>query len=106
MSAASVDSSRILQRPNTGPLLNAGGARSSGTITTSQISTKAQAHFNVLFTGTNSLPTDSVAATCTASTSIDPTNTTPTSATSGVLPYCARSNDKFYLVTPANPTAR
>ena len=72
----------------------------------SQISTKAQAHFNVLFTGANSLPTDSVAATWTASTSIDPTNTTPTSATSGVLPYCARNTDKFYLVTPANQTAR
>jgi hypothetical protein len=38
--------------------------------------------------------------------SIDPTNTTPTSATSGVLPYCARNTDKFYLLTPANQTAR
>ncbi|SFK12799.1 hypothetical protein [Bradyrhizobium sp. cf659] len=36
---------------------------SSGTITTSQISTKAQAHVDVLFTGTNSLPTVSVAGT-------------------------------------------
>ncbi|MCK1733470.1 TadE/TadG family protein [Bradyrhizobium sp. 138] len=46
---------------------------SSGTITTSQISTKAQAYFNALFTGTATLPSVSVAATYTASTSIGST---------------------------------
>lgn len=46
---------------------------SSGTITTSQISTKAQAYFNALFTATNSLPSVSVAATYTASTSMGST---------------------------------
>lgn len=42
---------------------------SSGTITTSQLSTKAQQYFNALFTGTNAIPTVGVAATYTASTS-------------------------------------
>lgn len=46
---------------------------SSGTITTSQISTKAQAYFNALFTGTATLPSVSVAATYTASTSMGST---------------------------------
>lgn len=46
---------------------------SSGTITTSQISTKAQAYFNGLFTGTATLPSVSVAATYTASTSMGST---------------------------------
>lgn len=46
---------------------------SSGTITTSQLSTKAQAYFNALFTATNSIPTVSVAATYTASTSMGST---------------------------------
>lgn len=46
---------------------------SSGTITTSQISTKAQSYFNGLFTDTNSVPTVSVAATYTASTSMGST---------------------------------
>lgn len=46
---------------------------SSGTITTSQISTKAQAYFNALFTGTSTLPSVTVAATYTASTSMGST---------------------------------
>ena len=46
---------------------------SSGTITTSQLSTKAQQYFNALFTGTNAIPTVSVAATYTASTSMGST---------------------------------
>lgn len=46
---------------------------SSGTITTSQLSTKAQQYFNALFTATNSIPTVSVAATYTASTSMGST---------------------------------
>lgn len=46
---------------------------SSGTITTSQLSTKAQAYFNALFTATNSIPTVSVAATYTTSTSMGST---------------------------------
>ena len=46
---------------------------SSGTITTSQISTKAQAYFNALFTATNALPSVSIAATYTASTSMGST---------------------------------
>lgn len=46
---------------------------SSGTITPSQISTKAQAYFNGLFTGTATLPSVSVAATYTASTSMGST---------------------------------
>ncbi|MFB6462924.1 TadE/TadG family type IV pilus assembly protein [Bradyrhizobium tunisiense] len=46
---------------------------SSGTITTSQIDTKAQAYFNALFTGTATLPSVSVAATYTASTSMGST---------------------------------
>lgn len=46
---------------------------SSGAITTSQISTKAQAYFNGLFTGTATLPSVSVAATYTASTSMGST---------------------------------
>ncbi|MBW5439834.1 pilus assembly protein TadG [Bradyrhizobium canariense] len=46
---------------------------SSGTITTSQISTKAQAYFNALFTATSSLPSVSIAATYTASTSMGST---------------------------------
>ncbi|WP_027518432.1 pilus assembly protein [Bradyrhizobium sp. WSM1417] len=46
---------------------------SSGNITTSQISTKAQAYFNALFTATNALPSVSIAATYTASTSMGST---------------------------------
>lgn len=46
---------------------------SSGTITTSQISTKAQSYFNGLFTDTNAVPTVSVAATYSASTSMGST---------------------------------
>ncbi|MFG0221346.1 hypothetical protein, partial [Streptococcus suis] len=46
---------------------------SSGTITTSQISTQAQAYFNALFTANNAVPTVSVAATYTASTSMGST---------------------------------
>lgn len=46
---------------------------SSGTITTSQLSTKAQAYFNALFTDTNTLPSVNVAATYNASTSIGST---------------------------------
>ncbi|MCK1384879.1 pilus assembly protein [Bradyrhizobium sp. 21] len=46
---------------------------SSGTITTSQINTKAQSYFNALFTATNSLPSVTVAATYTASTSMGST---------------------------------
>jgi Flp pilus assembly protein TadG len=46
---------------------------SSGTITTSQISTKAQAYFDALFTATNALPSVSIAATYTASTSMGST---------------------------------
>ncbi|MCK1300568.1 TadE/TadG family protein [Bradyrhizobium sp. 24] len=46
---------------------------SSGTITTSQISIKAQAYFNALFTATNALPSVSIAATYTASTSMGST---------------------------------
>ncbi|MDH2345664.1 pilus assembly protein [Bradyrhizobium sp. SSUT77] len=46
---------------------------SSGTITTSQISTKAQDYFKALFTATNALPSVSVAATYTASTSMGST---------------------------------
>ncbi|EJN14310.1 Flp pilus assembly protein TadG [Bradyrhizobium sp. YR681] len=46
---------------------------SSGTITTSQISTKAQAYFNAVFTGNNTLPTVSVAASYTAATSMGST---------------------------------
>ncbi|WP_298242790.1 pilus assembly protein [uncultured Bradyrhizobium sp.] len=46
---------------------------SAGTITPSQISTKAQAYFNGLFTGTATLPSVSVAATYTASTSMGST---------------------------------
>ncbi len=46
---------------------------SSGTITTSQISTKAQAYFNALFTGTSTLPSVTVAATYSASTSMGST---------------------------------
>lgn len=46
---------------------------SSGTITTSQIGTKAQAYFNALFTDTATLPSVTVAATYSASTSIGST---------------------------------
>ncbi|QOG23147.1 MULTISPECIES: vWA domain-containing protein [Bradyrhizobium] len=46
---------------------------STGAITTSQLSTKAQQYFNALFTGTNAIPTVSVAATYTASTSMGST---------------------------------
>ncbi|WP_025036800.1 TadE/TadG family type IV pilus assembly protein [Bradyrhizobium sp. DOA9] len=46
---------------------------SSGTISTSQISTKAQSYFNALFTDTTTLPSVSVAATYNASTSIGST---------------------------------
>jgi Flp pilus assembly protein TadG len=46
---------------------------SSGTITTSQISTKAQDYFKALFTATNTLPSVTVAATYTASTSMGST---------------------------------
>lgn len=46
---------------------------SSGTITTSQLGTKAQQYFNALFTATKSIPTVSVAATYTASTSMGST---------------------------------
>ncbi|MCK1359733.1 pilus assembly protein [Bradyrhizobium sp. 199] len=46
---------------------------SSGTITTSQLGTKAQAYFNALFTATSALPSVSVAATYTASTSMGST---------------------------------
>src|SRR6201991_2122365 len=46
---------------------------SSGTITTSQIATKAQSYFNGLFTATNTIPTVSVGATYTASTSMGST---------------------------------
>ena len=46
---------------------------SAGTITPSQISAKAQAYFNGLFTGTATLPSVSVAATYTASTSMGST---------------------------------
>ena len=46
---------------------------SAGTITTSEISTKAQAYFNALFTGTSAVPSVSVAAAYTASTSMGST---------------------------------
>lgn len=46
---------------------------SSGTVTTSQISTKAKACFNALFTDTSALPSVSVAATYAASTSMSST---------------------------------
>jgi Flp pilus assembly protein TadG len=46
---------------------------SNGTITTSQLGTKAQAYFNALFTATSALPSVSVAATYTASTSMGST---------------------------------
>jgi Flp pilus assembly protein TadG len=46
---------------------------SSGTITTSQIGTKAQSYFNALFTGTSTIPTVTVGATYTASTSMGST---------------------------------
>ncbi|MDA9473080.1 pilus assembly protein TadG [Bradyrhizobium sp. CCBAU 65884] len=46
---------------------------SSGTITTSQISSKAQTYFNALFTNTTTLPSVTVGATYTASTSIGST---------------------------------
>ncbi|AWM01754.1 TadE/TadG family type IV pilus assembly protein [Bradyrhizobium amphicarpaeae] len=46
---------------------------SSGTITTSQISSKAQTYFNALFTNTATLPSVSVGATYNASTSIGST---------------------------------
>jgi Flp pilus assembly protein TadG len=46
---------------------------SAGTITTSQIGTKAQTYFNALFTNTNTLPSVSVGATYNASTSIGST---------------------------------
>ncbi|WP_038972431.1 TadE/TadG family type IV pilus assembly protein [Bradyrhizobium genomosp. III] len=46
---------------------------SSGTITTSQISSKAQSYFNALFTNTTTLPSVTVGATYTASTSIGST---------------------------------
>lgn len=46
---------------------------SSGTITTSQISTKAQAYFNALFTATSTVPSVSVAATYTESTKMGST---------------------------------
>jgi Flp pilus assembly protein TadG len=42
---------------------------SSGTITTAQISTKAQTYFNALFTNTSALPSVTVSATYTANTS-------------------------------------
>ncbi|MBB4359980.1 Flp pilus assembly protein TadG [Bradyrhizobium sp. CIR48] len=46
---------------------------SAGTITTSQISSKAQTYFNALFTNTTTLPSVTVGATYTASTSIGST---------------------------------
>ncbi|WP_339034076.1 pilus assembly protein [Bradyrhizobium symbiodeficiens] len=46
---------------------------SAGTITTSQISSKAQTYFNALFTNTTTLPSVSVGATYNASTSIGST---------------------------------
>jgi Flp pilus assembly protein TadG len=46
---------------------------SSGAITTAQISTKATAYFNALFTDTSTLPTVAVTATYTASTSMGST---------------------------------
>lgn len=46
---------------------------SSGTITTSQLSTKAQAYFNAMFTGTNTVPSVTVSANYTASTSMGST---------------------------------
>lgn len=46
---------------------------SAGTITTSQISSKAQIYFNALFTNTTTLPSVSVGATYNASTSIGST---------------------------------
>ncbi|OKO75197.1 pilus assembly protein TadG [Bradyrhizobium sp. NAS80.1] len=46
---------------------------SSGTITTSQLSTKAQAYFNALFTDTNTLPSVTVSANYTASSSMGST---------------------------------
>jgi len=46
---------------------------SSGTITTSQINSKAQTYFNALFTNTTTLPSVSVGATYDASTSIGST---------------------------------
>ncbi|TQF33246.1 pilus assembly protein [Bradyrhizobium sp. UNPA324] len=46
---------------------------SSGTITTSQLGTKAQAYVNALFTDTSALPSVSVAATYSASTSMGST---------------------------------
>ena len=46
---------------------------SAGTITTSEISTKAQAYFNALFTGTSAVPSVSVAAAYTANTSMGST---------------------------------
>jgi Flp pilus assembly protein TadG len=46
---------------------------SSGTITTSQLGTKAQAYVNALFTATSALPSVSVGATYTASTSMGST---------------------------------
>lgn len=46
---------------------------SAGTISTSQISTKAQSYFNALFTDTKTLPSVSVAATYNASTTIGST---------------------------------
>jgi Flp pilus assembly protein TadG len=46
---------------------------SSGTITTAQISTKATAYFNALFTDTSALPSVTVTATYTASTSMGST---------------------------------
>jgi Flp pilus assembly protein TadG len=46
---------------------------SSGTITTSQIGSKAQAYFNALFTATSALPSVSIAATYTASNSLGST---------------------------------
>ena len=46
---------------------------SAGTITTSEISTKAQAYINALFTGTSAVPSVSVAAAYTANTSMGST---------------------------------
>jgi Flp pilus assembly protein TadG len=46
---------------------------SSGTLTTSQISTKAQTYFNALFTDTNTLPSVTVSASYTANSSMGST---------------------------------
>jgi len=70
-----------------------------GTTITSQLSSKAQAQFNVLFIRTVRIGRASITIhTVQANTGKRP----PPS----VLPYCARNTDKFYLVTPANQTAR